>query len=99
MTMVGAESDPPHERSPLSKHVLAGLGTRSTMLRQRPASDELGAEWRLGVPAAALDPDTREVVLSTDNRVGYDGLWWWRRGFARERRGRPATAAAGGVTW
>jgi 3-phenylpropionate/trans-cinnamate dioxygenase ferredoxin reductase component len=75
ITMVGAESHPPYDRPPLSKQVLSGAwDPERTMLRQRPVLDELGAEWRFGVPAAGLDLDAHEVVLSDDSRLGYDGL-------------------------
>jgi 3-phenylpropionate/trans-cinnamate dioxygenase ferredoxin reductase subunit len=75
ITMVGAERHLPYDRPPLSKQVLAGTWEPGrTALRREADLNGLGAEWRLGVPAAGLDLDAREVVLADDTRLGFEGL-------------------------
>ena len=53
LVMIGEERHRPYTRPPLSKELLAG---EHTVDRVHLPSDELGAEWRLGVPAAGLEP-------------------------------------------
>jgi NADPH-dependent 2,4-dienoyl-CoA reductase/sulfur reductase-like enzyme len=71
LVMVGAERHPPYTRPPLSKELLAG---EHTVDRVHLPCDELGAEWRLGAPAARLDRARRTVVLSDGDEVTYDRL-------------------------
>jgi 3-phenylpropionate/trans-cinnamate dioxygenase ferredoxin reductase component len=71
LVMVGEERHPPYTRPPLSKELLAG---EHTVDRVRLPCDELGIEWRLGVPAASLDRGRRRVVLADGNGVAYDRL-------------------------
>lgn len=71
LTLVGAEPEAPYDRPPLSKQVLAG--------RQPPDAaaldvDDLGAEWRLGERATALDVDARRVTLAGGEALDFDGL-------------------------
>src|SRR5947209_5092926 len=71
LVMVGAERHPPYTRPPLSKELLAG---EHTVDRVHLPSEDLGAEWRLGVSAASLDRARRRVVLSDGDEVEYDRL-------------------------
>jgi 3-phenylpropionate/trans-cinnamate dioxygenase ferredoxin reductase component len=70
LTLIGDEPEKPYDRPPLSKAVLAGkLPVEHTDL---PHFVELDAEWRLGVAAAGLDLDDKEVVLADGERVQFD---------------------------
>ena len=73
ITMIGDEPQPPYDRPPLSKQVLSGwVAPEHTAL---PVVTDLEPiEWRLGVPATALDRDQKEVVLADGSRVPYDKL-------------------------
>jgi 3-phenylpropionate/trans-cinnamate dioxygenase ferredoxin reductase component len=71
LVLVGEERHLPYTRPPLSKELLAGEHTVDHV--QLPC-DELGIEWRLGVPAARLDRGRRRVVLSDGDEVVYDRL-------------------------
>ena len=74
VVVVGAERERPYDRPPLSKEVLAGKwdGSR-TALRKPESYAELGAEWRLGLAATALDLAGRSVLTGAA-RVPYDAL-------------------------
>jgi NADPH-dependent 2,4-dienoyl-CoA reductase/sulfur reductase-like enzyme len=71
LVMVGEERHPPYTRPPLSKELLAG---EHTVDRVQLPCDELGVEWRLGVPATGLDRDRQRVVLQNGDEVEYDRL-------------------------
>ena len=71
LVMVGEERHLPYTRPPLSKELLAG---EHTVDRVQLPCDELGIEWRLGVPAARLDRGRRQVVLADGGEVAYDRL-------------------------
>ncbi|MEV0780221.1 FAD-dependent oxidoreductase [Streptomyces sp. NPDC050428] len=62
VTVLGAETDPPYDRPPLSKQVLAGgWPPERAQLRPPDALSALGAEFILGDPAVGLDATTRTV--------------------------------------
>jgi NADPH-dependent 2,4-dienoyl-CoA reductase/sulfur reductase-like enzyme len=75
VVLVGAESELPYDRPPLSKAYLDATGADEVPdVRFRDEAhlrDVLGAELVLGSPASALDTDAREVVVD-DRRIGYD---------------------------
>ena len=71
LVMVGEERHLPYTRPPLSKELLAG---EHTVDRVQLPCDELGIEWRLGVPATRLDRGSRRVVLAEGDEVAYDRL-------------------------
>ena len=71
LVMVGEERHLPYTRPPLSKELLAG---EHTVDRVQLPCDELGIEWRLGVPATRLDRGSRRVVLADGDEVAYDRL-------------------------
>ncbi len=75
VTLIGAESHLPYDRPPLSKQVLAGdWEPERAALTDPEELEEDGIETRLGVRAAALDLDARELTLHTGETVGFDGL-------------------------
>jgi NADPH-dependent 2,4-dienoyl-CoA reductase/sulfur reductase-like enzyme len=71
LVMVGEERHLPYTRPPLSKELLAG---EHTVDRVQLPCDELGVEWRLGVPAANLERGRRRVILKDGDEVEYDRL-------------------------
>jgi len=71
LVMVGGERHLPYTRPPLSKELLAG---EHTVDRVALPCDELGIDWRLGVPAAGLDRRRRRVVLKDGDEVEYERL-------------------------
>jgi 3-phenylpropionate/trans-cinnamate dioxygenase ferredoxin reductase subunit len=74
LVLVGAESERPYDRPPLSKQVLRGeSGPEKIRLVKPEAFDALDLDLRLGVRADALLPDERAVVLEGGERVAYDG--------------------------
>jgi NADPH-dependent 2,4-dienoyl-CoA reductase/sulfur reductase-like enzyme len=75
VVLIGAEEHQPYDRPPLSKQFLAGsLDEERIALRPRGRYEDLGVELRLGLPAAGLDLDSREVVLEGGDTIGFDGL-------------------------
>ncbi|MCE9621037.1 MAG: FAD-dependent oxidoreductase [Actinomycetia bacterium] len=75
ITLVGAETEIPYDRPPLSKKVLAGEWD-SDRIRLRKADDFAGLalNMRLGSPAVALRPDSRIVSLADGSELPFDGL-------------------------
>jgi NADPH-dependent 2,4-dienoyl-CoA reductase/sulfur reductase-like enzyme len=75
LTLIGDESYPPYDRTPLSKQVLAGAWEpERVMLSDEHALDALEAELLLGRAAVGLDTTERRVHLAGGDGVGYDGL-------------------------
>ena len=75
ITLVGAEPQPPYDRPPLSKQVLAGEWDADRLaLRADDHLADLCLDLRLGVTATGLDLATREVALADGSSVGYDAL-------------------------
>ena len=75
LVFVGAESERPYDRPPLSKEVLLGDREPDRIQLTKPeAFDALELDLRLGVAAEALVPGERSVVLAGGERVDYDGL-------------------------
>jgi NADPH-dependent 2,4-dienoyl-CoA reductase/sulfur reductase-like enzyme len=85
ITVVGAEPHPPYDRPPLSK---------GFQIRPLAAAAGTGIRWRLGTAAAGLDVAAREVVLSSGERLPYDGLVIATGARAR----RPSGVLAGALT-
>src|SRR5262252_8003708 len=75
LVMIGAESERPYERPPLSKDYLLGKAERDTIY-VHPAQwyAEHGVDLRLGVAATGLDPSGHEVTLADGSRAGYTKL-------------------------
>jgi NADPH-dependent 2,4-dienoyl-CoA reductase/sulfur reductase-like enzyme len=73
--MVCAEPDPPYDRPPLSKELLAGeIEGDSTAYRPAWWYEEQQVDLRLGTRAAALDSATRTVRLDSGAELGYEKL-------------------------
>jgi 3-phenylpropionate/trans-cinnamate dioxygenase ferredoxin reductase component len=75
LVMIGAESERPYERPPLSKDYLLGKAERDTIY-VHPAQwyAEHEVDLRLGVAATGLDPAGHKVTLADGSRVGYTKL-------------------------
>jgi NADPH-dependent 2,4-dienoyl-CoA reductase/sulfur reductase-like enzyme len=70
LTLIGEESEPPYERPPLSKQVLAGAWeVERTGLADETRVAELGVTYRRGVAATALDADAARVTLADGGEV------------------------------
>jgi NADPH-dependent 2,4-dienoyl-CoA reductase/sulfur reductase-like enzyme len=75
LTMIGAETELPYDRPPLSKKVLAGEWEPERIrLRHADEFASLGLDLLLGQRATSLDTVRRVVTLADDSEVAYDGL-------------------------
>lgn len=75
ITMVGAETQKPYDRPPLSKNYLAGdWDEERVALRKPEVLDELNLTWTLGVAASSLDTDSKTITLANGETITYDGL-------------------------
>jgi len=73
ITLIGAETEPPYDRPPLSKQVLRG--EREVVRLRDPGSyTDLGLELRLGTRALSLDVAARRVSLSDGTALDYASL-------------------------
>jgi 3-phenylpropionate/trans-cinnamate dioxygenase ferredoxin reductase subunit len=75
IVLVGAETERPYERPPLSKDYLRGESGRDELYVHEPlfyAEHEI--ELRLGETAVALDARDHDVTLSGDERLAFDRL-------------------------
>ncbi|SCL36668.1 3-phenylpropionate/trans-cinnamate dioxygenase ferredoxin reductase subunit [Micromonospora rhizosphaerae] len=75
VVLLGAESERPYERPPLSKGLLLG----STQRREAYVHDAgwyeaNDVELRTATRVTGIDRDARQVVLGDDERLGYDKL-------------------------
>ncbi len=82
--MVCAEPEPPYDRPPLSKEMLAGE-TAAEELAYRPAwwYEEKRVELLLGVRADGLDPEARSLRLDSGGELPYGKLLVATGGSAR----------------
>ncbi|MEO9224546.1 MAG: FAD-dependent oxidoreductase [Acidimicrobiales bacterium] len=75
ITIVGDELEYPYDRPPLSKQVLSGAWEQDrALLVVQGETEDLDADWRLGIAATGLDLADRSVQLANGTTVGYDGL-------------------------
>jgi 3-phenylpropionate/trans-cinnamate dioxygenase ferredoxin reductase component len=75
VVLVGAESERPYERPPLSKDYLRGeVGREKIYVHDEGFYDEQQIELRLGQVAEILDPTGRELELDSGERLRYDRL-------------------------
>jgi 3-phenylpropionate/trans-cinnamate dioxygenase ferredoxin reductase component len=75
VTLIGAESELPYERPPLSKGYLQGKAERETIyVHPREWYADAGIDLRLGVRVASIDPAAHEVTLADGSRAGYARL-------------------------
>ncbi len=73
LVLVGAESDPPYDRPPLSKQVLRGEADLP-LLRTLPDYAELELDLRLGTTVIGVDPATHAVTLQDGTVLTYATL-------------------------
>jgi 3-phenylpropionate/trans-cinnamate dioxygenase ferredoxin reductase subunit len=75
LIMIGAESERPYERPPLSKDYLLGKAGRDTIYVHPPQwYAEHDIELRLGVAVTGIDPSAHEVSLADGSRAEYSKL-------------------------
>ncbi|MBM2623580.1 FAD-dependent oxidoreductase [Actinoplanes sp. LDG1-06] len=75
LTVIGEEADPPYDRPPLSKQILAGDWEADRVaLRTTEQLTALRLDLRLGVRATGLDTAGRVVHLDDGTEIGYDEL-------------------------
>lgn len=82
--MIGRDPKPPYERPPLSKEYLAGEKPFERILI-RPVQfwADRDIELSLGQTVTKIEPEPRELVLASGERVGYGRLIWSAGGDAR----------------
>jgi NADPH-dependent 2,4-dienoyl-CoA reductase/sulfur reductase-like enzyme len=75
LTLAGAEPEPPYDRPPLSKRVLAGAWEPARAhLRTPDVLDVLDARFLLGDPATALDAERRSVSTASGRTLTADAI-------------------------
>jgi NADPH-dependent 2,4-dienoyl-CoA reductase/sulfur reductase-like enzyme len=75
VVLIGAETEAPYERPPLSKGYLAGADERSTaFLHEAAWWADHDIDWRPGTAAVGLDPESRTVALHPADTITYDRL-------------------------
>lgn len=75
VVLIGAESDLPYERPPLSKAYLRGeVPFESSLVRPAAFYRERAIDVRLGVRVVAVDPAARQVACEPGGPVAYDAL-------------------------
>ena len=78
ITLIGAETELPYDRPPLSKTLLKSAWSPADVEAVRLISledvEELGLTLRLGTPAVGLDTGARQVFLADGTTVPYDVL-------------------------
>ncbi|MEU5958307.1 FAD-dependent oxidoreductase [Streptomyces sp. NPDC047525] len=75
LVIIGDEPHQPYDRPPLSKDFLTGKADEDQLaLSDAEETDELAAEWLLGVRARALDARGRTVLLEDGRTVASDGV-------------------------
>lgn len=82
--MIGRDANPPYERPPLSKEYLAGEKPFERILIRPPqfwTDKDIGLT--LGETVSKIEPELKEVVLGSGERVGYGRLIWSAGGDAR----------------
>jgi NADPH-dependent 2,4-dienoyl-CoA reductase/sulfur reductase-like enzyme len=67
ITLVGAETERPYDRTPLSKEFLAGTMDEADLMLE-PAAEDLDLEWLLGTRAIGLDTRGRALTLAGGGR-------------------------------
>jgi NADPH-dependent 2,4-dienoyl-CoA reductase/sulfur reductase-like enzyme len=75
LTLVGAESELPYERPPLSKDYLAGEAEfDDAVVHPQDWYAEHDVDLRLGTEVTGLDRDARQVTLADGTTLDYDAL-------------------------
>ena len=82
--IIGRDPNPPYERPPLSKEYLAGDKTFDRILiRPEQFWADKGIGLTLGETVTKIEPDLKEIVLGSGERIGYERLIWSAGGDAR----------------
>jgi len=75
LTLVGAESQPPYHRPPMSKAYLRGEeGFQDALVNPQESYSDNDVELRLGTRALAIDPRSKLIDLEGGERLAYDRL-------------------------
>lgn len=75
ITVLGAETEPPYNRPPLSKQVLSGeFGAAETRILPAGNLASIDVELLLGVRATGLDLAGRRLLLASDGGAGGGGV-------------------------
>lgn len=74
VVLVGAESELPYDRTPLSKELLREPTPELPLLRDSSWYEKLGVQLRLGSTATGLDVQRRSVQLESGDEISYDSL-------------------------
>jgi 3-phenylpropionate/trans-cinnamate dioxygenase ferredoxin reductase subunit len=75
VVLIGAETELPYERPPLSKGYLQGKAARDVIyVHPKEWYQEADVDLRLGATVTAIDRAGHEVVLADGNRIGYSKL-------------------------
>ena len=75
IVLLGAETELPYERPPLSKGYLQGKAERETIyVHPREWYADADIDLRLGVTVTEIDRAAHEVVLADGSRIGYTKL-------------------------
>jgi len=75
VVLIGAETELPYERPPLSKAYLQGKAERDVIyVHPRQWYQEAGVDLRLGATVTAIDRAEHQVVLGDGSRLGYGKL-------------------------
>ncbi|MBI4932571.1 MAG: FAD-dependent oxidoreductase [Actinobacteria bacterium] len=91
VTLVGAETEVPYDRPPLSKKVLAGEWDAERIRLRKPDDfASLGLTLRFGVRATGLRTDERTLALNDGTSLQYDGLVIATGASPRRLPGQPA---------
>jgi NADPH-dependent 2,4-dienoyl-CoA reductase/sulfur reductase-like enzyme len=73
LVIIGAEPHRPYDRPPLSKSFLAGKATEDQIALEFDG-ENLDADWRIGLTATALRPNSRQIELSDGSSLEVDGV-------------------------
>src|SRR5664279_1019858 len=75
IVLIGAETEPPYERPPLSKGYLVGAEPREKAFLHEPQwYPDNDVEWRAGTLAVGLDLAAQTVELHPTESLHYDKL-------------------------
>jgi NADPH-dependent 2,4-dienoyl-CoA reductase/sulfur reductase-like enzyme len=72
LTIIGREFEPPYDRPPLSKELLAGTATIDDV--RLDLGEAVDAQWRLGQTVTALDAGQRTLRVEGGPPEPYDGI-------------------------
>jgi 3-phenylpropionate/trans-cinnamate dioxygenase ferredoxin reductase component len=74
VVLIGAETERPYERPPLSKDYLRGEADSKPYVHDADYYEQQGIELRAGTVVEALDLSASELTLRGDQRIGFDRL-------------------------